>query len=407
MRVLALRRGGLSHALVALIPAWFGWAGSVAVIGWLAFDASRSPGVVGLVFALRVAPLVLAGVPAGTLSERVGRVRLLQASNAAGAVILLAIAGLSISGHATVAPLLIVTLGLGLADAGRQVSSNNLVFELAGELGPTRAVAVSNVTGALGQIAGSAVTGALLGSAGAAAAAVIVGAAYASSALLMAGVQDRPASPSRDGLSFGSAVRDGIALLRRVEAIGLLIAVAVVVEMLAFSSIALDPVFAGQVFVAGPTGLGLILAARAVGRLAGAGTLAALRPRQVVGRRLAIAVFGFGLALLLYSRAPGLGIGLPLMFVAGAAGAVFDALVLTAVQASAEDASRGRAAGLWVFMTGFQPLGLVEVGLVAQVAGARAAQGINGAVVAIFGLVLLVTVVGRRIRQIETIRRPA
>ncbi|HYM67018.1 MAG TPA: MFS transporter [Patescibacteria group bacterium] len=402
MTALAWRRGGLLHVLVALAPAWFAWSGSVAVIGWLAFDASRAPGVVGLTFALRMAPLVLDGVPAGTLSDRIGRVRLLQASNVGAAAIFAAIFAFSASDGTSIAVLLVLSALLGLADAGRLVCGNNLVFEFAGDLGPTRAFAFSSVVGSVGQIAGGAITGALLSSAGPGVAASIVGAAYALSALLFTGFRERAVGPSKTGPSFAAAVREGLALLTRVPAVGLLIAVALVIEMFAFSSTALDPVFAAQVFVAGPVGLGFILAARAVGRLIGSATLAVLHPGLVVGRRLAIAVLAFGLALLVYSRAPTLAIGLPLVVVAGTAGTVVDALVLTAVQASVESTSRGRAAGLWVLMIGFQPLGLIEVGLVAQLAGARFAQGINGFVVAAIGLLLFATVLGRRIREIET-----
>ena len=55
--------------MIAMLPSWFAWSASVAVIGWLAFAATKAPGIVGLVFAVRLAPLVLLGVPIGTLSE--------------------------------------------------------------------------------------------------------------------------------------------------------------------------------------------------------------------------------------------------------------------------------------------------------------------------------------------------
>lgn len=401
------RRAGLGYLLVAMLPSWLAWSASVAVIGWLAYAATRAPGVVGLVFALRLAPLVLLGVPVGTLSDRFGRIRILQASNVVAAAIFLWLAVLGMSMTPSIAVLLSASIGLGVADAGRMVCGNNLVFEFAGQLGPTRAFALSNFVGAIGQIAGGAIAGVALSSAGPSLAAAIVASGSAASALLLIAIGDVHKSGSVQFPSFTGALRDGLALLRRVPTVGLLIAVALVVEMFAFSCVALDPVFAGKVFLVGPVGLGLIIAGRSFGRLAGSGALAVVPPRRSVGRTLAIAVLGFGLALAAYSQAPGLVVALPLVVAAGVASVLVDALVLAALQASVDAASRGRAAGLWVLMIGLQPIGVLEVGFVAQVAGARFAQGLNGALVVAFGVLLLATSVGKRLQDIVTIGQAA
>ena len=378
----------------------------MAVIGWLAFAGTKAPGIVGLVFALRLAPLVLLGVPVGTMSDRFGRVRLLQIANLLAAAIFVALAVMATWMSPSIPILFLVAIGLGVADAGRMVCGNNLVFELAGELGPIRAFAASNFVGAIGQIAGGAIAGVALSLAGPPLAAAIVACGSAATPLLLIGVRDQHGSAPDEFRSFSGALRDGIALLRRVPTVGLLIAVALVVEMFAFSCVALDPVFAGQVFLVGPAGLGLILAARSLGRLAGSGALAVVHPRRSVGRTLVVAVLGFGVALAAYSQAPNLLVALPLVLGAGIASVLVDALVLPALQGSVDAASRGRAAGLWVLMIGFQPIGVLEVAFVAQIAGARFAQGLNGALVAAFGIVLLATSVGRRLKGIETIGQP-
>lgn len=402
MSTLAWLRGGLGRVLAAMLPSWFAWAGSVAVLGWLAFAATGAPGAVGLIFAVRLAPLVVVGLPVGTLADRFGRVRLLQISNLFSAATMFGLALLAISHTPGMYLLLGVAILLGLADAGRLVCGNNLVFEFAGELGPIRAFAASNFAGAIGQIAGGAIAGLAISAMGPAFAAAIVGAGSAASSLLLFGIKDRHSLPPSELTSFPRAVRDGVALLRRIPTVGLLIAVALVVEMFAFSSPALDPVFAGQVFLVGPTGLGLILAARGLGRMVGSAGLAAMRPRRLLGRTLTIAVIGFGLALAAYAAAPSMLVALPLVMGAGIASVLVDALVLASLQASVEAASRGRAAGLWVLMIGFQPIGVLEVGLVAQVAGARFAQGLNAALVIAFGLLLLATALGRRLQNVET-----
>lgn len=403
MKAVAVRRGGLLHALVALLPAWFAWAGSVAVIGWLVFVATRSPALVGVAFAVRAAPLVLVGLPIGTLSDRLGRILVLQIANLGTAVIFASLALLAASGLLSFELVIAAGAALGLFDAGRMVCGNNLMFELAGELGPTKAIAASNFAGAIGQIAGGAVAGAALNFSGPPVACAIVAASSLASAILLFGLPDHANARHERGTPFVAAVREGLALLHRLPAIGLLIAAACVVEMFAFSCMALDPSFAGQVFMAGPVGLGWILASRALGRLVGASALLLLPARRVVGRALALSVIGFGLALLIYAVAPVLALALPFIFIVGITSLVIDALVLTAVQAGVHATARGRAAGLWVLMIGLQPIGVLEVGLVAQVAGARWAQGINSSIVIVFGMAMLLTAFGRRIRDMETV----
>lgn len=314
-----------------------------------------------------------------------------------------AIVALALLGVTPLVVLLAAAASFGLADAGRMVSGNNLVYDLAGDLGTTRAIAASNFVSGIGAALGGAIAGVTLSVAGPAVTATVVGLAYGSSALLLMGVSDLPVTRPKATPSFAAAVGAGLVLLRDVPTVGVLIGVALAVELFAFSSIALDPVFAGKVFVAGPAGLGLILVARAVGRLSGSGILALVPPRRSLGRALALAVLGFGLALVAYALAPRLLIAVPILFGSGIASVVVDALVLTALQTGVEAGSRGRVAGLWVLIVGLQPIGVLEVGLVAQFAGARLAQVLNGLIVTAFGLLLLGTALGRRIRDIETI----
>jgi Major Facilitator Superfamily len=403
MNALAVRRGGLLHALVALLPTWFAWAGSVAVIGWLVFVATKSPAVVGAAFAVRMAPLVLAGLPIGTLSDRLGRILVLQIANLGIAAIFAGLAVLAVPGPPNVALVIAAAAALGVFDAGRMVCGNNLMFELAGDLGPTKAIAASNFGGAIGQIAGSAVAGAALNLSGPTIACAIVAASSLVSAALLFGLPDHANARHERGTPFVAAVHEGLALLRRLPAVGLLIAAGCVVEMFAFSCVALDPSFAGQVFMAGPAGLGWILASRALGRLVGASALVVFPARRGVGRALALSVIGFGLGLVIYAVAPALLLALPFIFTVGITSLVVDALVLTAVQAGVHAAARGRAVGLWVLMIGLQPIGLLEVGLVAQLAGARWAQSINGSIVIVFGVAMLFMAFGRRISDMETI----
>jgi hypothetical protein len=388
--------------LASLLPSWLGWAASQALIGWLIFASTHSAFLVGLAFVLRFTPLALAGVPSGALSDRFGRVGVLVGSNALCAFISFVLAVIAIAGNPAVVVLLLASAGYGMGDSARMVSGQNLAYDLSGELGPTRAIAMANLTSAVGQVIGGAVAGITLGTLGSATTAVVVGIAYATGALSLVGLPTLPTAPPRQTQSLRLAIREGLRLLHELPVVRLLIGVALIVEVFGFSGMALDPVFAGAVFRAGPGALGAILAARATGRIVGAALLVFTPARSAIGRWLAIAVLVFGASLVGYAVAPALFPALILMWLTGVASVVVDSLEQTALQAGVSATARGRASGLWVLTVGLGPVGVLEVGFVAQVLGARLAQAANGVIVVAFGLILLGKF-GHYLRSIATV----
>ena len=400
------RLGIFARVLASLLPSWMGWTASQALIGWLVFSSTHSALLVGLAFVLRFTPLALAGVPSGALSDRFGRVGVLAGSNALCATISLVLAVAALAGNVPVLFLLLASAGYGIGDSARMVSGQNLAYDLSGKLGATRAIAMANLTAAVGQVIGGALTGFTLGFLGSSITALTVGIAYSAGALSLLGLPNLPAAAPRASQSLVSGIREGLRLLHELPVVRLLIAVALIVEVFGFSGMALDPVFAGEVFLAGPGGLGAILAARAIGRITGAALLILTPARSAIGRWLAFGVLVFGAALVGYALAPGLFVGLVLMWATGVASVVVDSVEQTALQAGVGAAARGLATGLWVLTVGLGPIGVLEVGLLAQLLGARLAQAANGLIVLVFGALLL-GALGRYLRSIATVSRDA
>jgi hypothetical protein len=90
------------------------------------------------------------------------------------------IVALTVAGVTSTIVLLAAAAIFGLADTGRMVSGNNLVYDLAGDLGTTRAVAASIFVSRLGAPLGGGISGFTLSTAGPAATAMVVGIAYGS-----------------------------------------------------------------------------------------------------------------------------------------------------------------------------------------------------------------------------------
>jgi MFS family permease len=391
--------GGKSRALwsllVSFLFSWVSYTASIALIGWLVFERTRSPAVVSIAYALRFLPMAFTGVLAGAFSDRFGRRSMLVAANGSQALISFALA-IAAATHGATAPVLILASGAyGVADSVRLVSGLNLTYDLTHRSHPLRGMAWANLVSSGGQALGALIATGALSRLGPSAAAAAVGAVFLIGAAVAARVEVTRAGNLPDRSSLRSSVKAGIGLLGHARTITLLFSVAVIAEWFAFSGAALDPVFAGSVFVAGPLGLGLILVARAAGRIAGSALLIWQGHARRAISWIAVAVGFFGAFLVAFAAAPTFAVALLFTCGAGAAAAVVDVAEQTAMQASVDASVRGRAAGLWVLAVGLGPLGVLEVGGLAQAVGARATEAINGGVVVLFGLLLVVALIRR------------
>jgi hypothetical protein len=320
---------------------------------------------------------------------------MLVAANGCQALISFALAIAAAADWAT-APVLVIASGAyGVADSVRLVSGINLTYDLTHRSHPLRGMAWANLVSSGGQALGALIAAGVLKGLRPSAAAAAVGAVFLVGAAVAVRVEVIPPSDVPDRASVLSSIKAGIGLLGHARIITLLFSVAVVAEWFAFSSAALDPVFAGSVFSVGPFGLGLLLLARAAGRMGGSGLLIWRGQSGRAMSWIAGAVGFFGVFLVAFAAAPAFPAALLFTCGAGAAAAILDVAEQTAMQGSVDASVRGRAAGLWVLAVGLGPLGVLEVGGLAQAVGARATEAINGGLVAMFGLLLVIALIRR------------
>jgi hypothetical protein len=149
-------------------------------------------------------------------------------------------------------------------------------------------------------------------------------------------------------------------------------------EILGFSSAALLPAFARDVFLVGSVGLGLMTASKSLGAVGGLVVIAIRGPLQKKGLLLVVASGSLGAALVLFAASPIFGIALVSVCLAGAAAAAVDTLAQTLLQDSSGPNQRGAAMGVWLFSVGFGPVGFVAMGALATAWGAAAVQVVGG-----------------------------
>jgi MFS family permease len=369
----------------ALLPSWAGWAVSNLLLGWMTFDLTRSAVLVAFAFALRLVPFAVVGLPAGVISDRLGRTTVFVGANVLATAGAVGIAVSALSGP-SVPQLLALSALLGVADAARLVAGANLAYDIGGESSRVRNIAFVNLTAGIGQVGGALVGGYLLARSGAATTGLINVCLYVIGTAPMLFL--RHPIPARSGARIiRQQMRESVILLVRHDAITALVALTLIVEIFGFSCMSLDPIFAGAVFAAGPIGLGVIAGSRSLGRLFGSFGLAVRAPARATPSLVwIVAVFGGALAG--FALAPTFLVAVAMVGVSGLAGGVVDALEQTAFQDLATEDARGQAIGLWVITLGFGSIGIAGIGALAQVIGPRAALAVSGLVVVAAGLAL-------------------
>src|SRR3984885_621936 len=205
---------GNSRALWSLLGSfffsWISYTGSVALIGCLVFERTRSPAIVSIAFALRFVPMAFPGVLAGVLSDRFGRRFMLVAANGAQALLSFALA-IAAGGHWATAPVLILAAGAyGVADSVRLVSGMNLTYDLSHTSHPLRGMAWANLVISGGQALGALMTTGVLSTLGSPASAAAVGAVFLVGAALAARVEVIPPPDQPDRSPLLSSIRAGL-----------------------------------------------------------------------------------------------------------------------------------------------------------------------------------------------------
>ncbi|MCI0778568.1 MAG: MFS transporter, partial [Chloroflexi bacterium] len=162
----------------------------------------------------------------------------------------------------------------------------------------------------------------------------------------------------------------------------------------------LFPVVAKDILFLGPSGLGYMWMAQGIGSLMGAAWAASRGSADGQGRY----IIGGSIALGLSVIGVGLSAWAPLTFfllwATGIGGSSASVGIRTAIQLMVPDDFRGRVMSLWgMTHTAVRPLGEMQFGAIAAVAGAPFALALGGAAVLVF--VAVVVIPNKRMRALR------
>ena len=356
---------------------------SVAV-AWQVYQITDSPLQLGLTGLFRAVPVICFAVTGGWLADRVERRRLLIATQILSLLMSLALALLTDSGHIRIWQIYAIVFAQSALTSFDLPARNALIPNLVRREHLATAFALSVTLRQSALLAGPFIGGVIIAWAGLRWCYYIDAASFLAVIVCLWLMRIRVApAPSRREPALRSMM-EGFAFIRRNRVVWALLVMDAGVGFFGAYR-AMMPVFARDILDVGPTGLGALLGAPAIGALVGSGVVMGMgNPRRKARFIVAITLsYTAGLVAFAFSRS--FALSLAVAFVLGAADAVGETLRMTVIQLMTPDALRGRVQGLvHVFVIGGPFLGQAEVGLAAAflgAPGALVAGGIIGSVI--------------------------
>jgi MFS family permease len=351
-------------------------------IGWEVYSNHRSALNLGWIGLAEFIPMFALALPAGHLADRFSRRLVFGLSLLLSAAVAVGLVVLSSSGVTSVLPFLALALGAGTAmslgtPAARALPPTLVPASLLENAMTLRGVAVQGA-----QVVGPALGGLLYPISPGVTYGVAAGMCLAA-ASCVAGMRHTPGADAVSDVRSAPGVESVLAGIRFVRHTQILLG-AILLDLMAVlfgGAVALLPVFARSILHVGPTGLGVLRSAPAVGALLGAAVLTRRPLGGRAGRKLLVVVAAFGASIVVFGLSHSFWLSLLALGVSGFVDMFSMNIRSTTVALATPDHLRGRVLAVeMVFISASNQLGAFESGLAAFLLGTVPAVVAGGAI---------------------------
>ena len=360
---------------------------SVAM-AWQIYELTNSPLQIGLLGVARAVPQIALLLVGGLLADAMNRRKLMMCTQIGLFGVSTVLALLSYAGQTTPQMLYIATILLAFFTSLEQPSRQSLIPSLVPREQLAQALALQGTQRYVPVIAGPSLAGVVLAFSGPAACYAV----DACSWLAMLGALKllRTKIPEGGGWKTVSltSLREG---LQFVWSHGVIFPL----MLLDFSATffgnvrGLFPIYARDILFVGPTGLGLLYAARAIGSLLAAGAMALFGPVRHSGRWIFLGIGIYGLSTVFFAGSQVFWFSFLMLMFTGAGDTISSILRSTINQLSTPDELRGRMSSINSIFTSSGPqLGQFESGVVAAWLGAQL-SALTGGLATLFVLIVV------------------
>jgi MFS family permease len=371
-----LRHRGYVQFLYVRIAASIALQVQAVAFGWQMYALTDSPFQLGLIGLVQFVPAVGLFLATGHAADRYDRRLIASTAQITEAVAVAVLAFAIGSGHLTPALLLTMAFIIGTGRAFEQPSLQTALPNIVPANVLPQAIAGSTSASQIAIVAGPALGGILI-----AISPTIVFAACAvlwfSSALVMRNIVMERSAAKREPVDMKQLFSGLVFIGQHKVVLG-----AILLDLLAVllgNATGLLPIFARDIFMAGPLGFGALRAAPAAGALLSGLTLSRWPISRHVGRTMFAAVATFGVGTILLALSPSLPYAMGAMFIVGMADTVSVVIRQSLLLLHTPDAMRGRVFAVSSMFTGTSnQLGDFRAGSAAALLGTVPAVLIGG-----------------------------
>jgi MFS family permease len=360
---------------------------SVAM-AWQIYELTNSPLQIGLLGVARAVPQIALLLVGGLLADAMNRRKLMMCTQIGLFGVSTTLALITFAGQATPHMLYIATMFLAFFTSLEQPSRQSMIPNLVPREQLAQALALQGTQRYVPIIAGPSLAGVVLAFSGPAACYAVDACSWI--AMLGALRLLRTKIPEGGGWKAISlrSLREG---WKFVWSHGVIFPL----MLLDFSATffgnvrGLFPIYARDILFVGPTGLGFLYAARAVGSLFAAGAMAVLGPVKHSGRWIFVGIGIYGLSTIFFAGSQVFWFSIVMLVLTGAGDTISSILRSTINQLSTPDELRGRMSSINSIFTSSGPqLGQFESGVVAAWLGAQL-SALTGGIATLLVLVLV------------------
>jgi MFS family permease len=383
-----------SGQFVSLIGTWT----RTAALGWIAFQFTQSKFLLGIVFMLNSLPIFLFAVYAGSLADRVPKIRIFTVTSWFSLLSSLTLAVMLFHGPVHIAYLMIFSALWGLSITFEMPARQTLMVELVGKKDLVNAIALNSAMVNSARVIGPAVGGLLLASFGAAWCFLLDAVSYLAVLYALHKIQ-LPAShyaPKKEKADWKYTL-EGFKYLKTNPIIAQAVILLFIMGLGGWAYISQLSAFAVTQLHVGAQGYGWIMALNGLGACIAALFVAAQGSHLVRIKTLYAGGGMFAVFIILFGfmhQAVGAAL---LLFFAGFGIILFYSIGNSLLQTQSPDHLRGRLMGIWALVFGASmPVGSFWMGVAAQKMGSGHALQVGGVFCALGAAT--VYLLGRKIR---------
>lgn len=354
----------------------------VTAMGYLVYDLTGDPFLLGVMSFAQIAPEIIFGPVAAALLDRLDRRRLLiiiQIIYMIGMLTLVALIGLDV---VQFWHLVVIGTVMGTAASFDWPARMALVPTLVDRPLLQSAVAINAATFNGARVVGPSLGGWLIGLVGVMWCFGLYAVALLPfiAMLTVMPLHRRPVSRTSGGSAW-SELGEGYRYIWNHKPIRAMLTVDIVPIMLGMSYIAMAPAIAHDVLNMGSEGLGYLLSGNGIGSLLGTLLVARMSGMRKRGLVVVIGVGLFGIALVAFGLTSSVALALGMIVVVGLIYGTYSTMNDTLIQTTVDDAYRGRVSATYSMIWGLSPIGGLIAGTLAKFVGVQWAIAICGLLV--------------------------